>query len=132
MKFLIIKILNFFFFIRAFFLCAKYIPRNSKNKNLPFFLRIITYIRIQKPIPHFHDKKKIMISKNYNFMMRQRKLIIFDQPNKLIIHIFFFYHDINKYIYNRENFVKKLHSNNLCAPKYAFISNSNKLLLLIL
>lgn len=59
MKILIIKILRFFVVIRAFFLCAKYIPRDTKDKNLPFFLKILTYIRIQKSIQHFHEKKKL-------------------------------------------------------------------------
>jgi len=114
--------------IKAYYLAAKYLPRISYNASLPSFMRILAFFTSQEPINiFFRNNEKITISRNYKFSIRKRKILIEDKENNLVLHIFLYNYQANKYKQNRDTFVQSLKSNNFTAPKYIIISNSSNL-----
>lgn len=114
--------------IKACHLAAKYLPRISYDVRLPLFLRILAFFTSQEPINiFFRNNEKITISRNYKFSMRKRKILVEDKENNLVLHIFLYNYEANKYKHNRDTFFLSLKSNNFSAPKYIIISNSSNL-----
>ena len=112
--------------IKAYLLFLKYLPRFNYDTNVPLFLKILSYLAIKKTLPSLDKKiQNRSISNKYNFMRRKRKILIDDQINELIVHIFFSDLNINEYKKKRDLFKLQIKSKNFCAPEYSVILNSD-------
>ena len=118
--------------IKAYLLSSKYLPRFNHDTNVPIFLKILSYLAIKKTLPSLDEKiQNRSISNKYNFMRRKRKILIDDEINELIVHIFFSDLNINEYQKKRDLFKLQIKSKNFCAPKYSVILNSLNLLAIV-
>lgn len=117
---------------KAFLVSSRYLPRYSKNVNLPFLLRILTLIRSQKSIPIFNKKfSSDKISNNYVLQIRKRKILIDDIKNKIVVHVFFSNHEKKRYAILRNLFTKQIKSDYFSFPQYKLIPNYFNLLVVV-
>ena len=86
---------------KAYLLSSKYLPRFNYDIKVPIFLKILSFLAIKKTLPSLDEKMQNgSISNKYNFMRRKRKILIDDEINELIVHIFF--SDLNIHEYKKK------------------------------
>lgn len=116
------KLKRVYLLVRAYMIVSKYLPRSIVENygGMPGLLKVISLLRAQKPLPQFQENgSSVMLSTDLVYMERKRKLMVIDENEKAVLHIFKSPHDTSEYKYNRNAFMSLSGSQYFRFPAYA-------------
>ena len=128
------KLKSAYLLFRTYIFISKYLPRSifDNHADMPWLLKIISLLRAQKPLPYFQENgSSVMLSTDSVYMERKRKMMVIDEKEKAVLHVFKSLHGVSEYENNRNAFVSSSGSPYFRFPTYACNTDASSHLVVV-
>lgn len=121
------KLINRF---SAVYLLSRYLSRRLlfQRPDVPNYLSAISLVTRKRPLPVFNGingiESKICVN-DFLLYERKRKLMIFDEGSRCVLHAFYKKFSTNDYETLRDSFAERFRSNALAVPNYCVVSGND-------
>ena len=125
------RIKRTYLFFRPYMTASKYLPGFffMRHTEIPAALKIFSCLTAQKPLAHFKESSSVlMLSADSRVIERKRKLMVVDESQKVVFHIFNNPYDQKKYKKNRDAFVASMQFKPFSFPMYKCVEEKSECL----